>query len=142
MDPVHPAPTAYRIIAETILKDINDLKAQFSNIGKKGLPNAKCSKVDLSLQRDGWVNGCTDALPRRDTVPMPNCGNQRGCGGYRSRLGLTFSAASRGPSLTTALTMGNAGRLSLFKNSNLESLKRSQVLNKVSTVYITQKTII
>jgi hypothetical protein len=78
-DLVHPAPSAYHIIAEMVFKDISDPQARYSNFSnqaKMGPPAGKRNKVDLSLRRDGWVSSCTAALQRRNSAVHTNSGAQ------------------------------------------------------------------
>jgi hypothetical protein len=65
-DPVHPANTAYKVIAEGILKDISCAESRYTNPPKSKVQKAASARPDLSLARDPWVSGCTAALPRRD----------------------------------------------------------------------------
>jgi hypothetical protein len=66
-DPVHPAKGAYKIITEGILMDLSNADSRYTN--PPGLLGsvAKKPRIDLSLERDAWVSGCTAALPRRDS---------------------------------------------------------------------------
>jgi hypothetical protein len=66
-DPVHPAKGAYRIITEGILKDLSNADSRYTNPPRLLGSVAKKPRIDLSLERDAWVSGCTAALPRRDS---------------------------------------------------------------------------
>jgi hypothetical protein len=69
-DPVHPAGAAYQVIADGLIQDISNTEARFTNPPKTVFKNqvAKKPRLDLSLERDAWVSGCTAALPRRDSA--------------------------------------------------------------------------
>jgi hypothetical protein len=69
-DPVHPSGAAYQVIADGLTQDIANVEARFTNPPKTVFknPNAKKPRMDLSLERDAWVSGCTAALPRRDSA--------------------------------------------------------------------------
>jgi hypothetical protein len=68
-DPVHPTGAAYRLIAEALESDIENPDARYTNPGK-ATPLFKRPRYDPSLHRDGWVAGCSAALPRRDSGPI------------------------------------------------------------------------
>jgi hypothetical protein len=74
-DPVHPTTAAYRMIAGAIEADLLDSDARYTNPPKGFQPGPKKARHDPSLERAGWVDGCSAALPRRDSVP---CTVQRG----------------------------------------------------------------
>jgi hypothetical protein len=80
-DPVHPANSAYKVIAEGVLKDINSSDSRYTNPPKNKAPKSGSSQQDLSLARDPWVSGCTAALPRRD-APAATRGNPAGGRGW------------------------------------------------------------
>jgi hypothetical protein len=90
-DAVHPLPVAYGIMAAAIESDVADPSAKYINAPKSLMgPPSKKLKVDHSKLRQGWVDGCSAALPRRDTVsgPLamndgPACGKPRGHSGSR-----------------------------------------------------------
>jgi hypothetical protein len=99
-DAVHPLPVAYGIMATAIENDVADLEARYINPPKsQGGPPAKKPRVDHSKLRQGWVDGCSAALPRRDTSSGPSNRNDgpsrgkiRGNGGsrpYRGKRGST-----------------------------------------------------
>jgi hypothetical protein len=92
-DAVHPLPAAYEIMATALENDVGDQGARYINPPKRmgGLP-AKKQSIDHSKLRQGWVDGCSAALSRRDTSSgssTTNSGNTpgkirgRGRGGYR-----------------------------------------------------------
>ncbi len=70
-DPVHPTSAAYRMIAEAIVADLQDLDARYTNPPKQIQSSAKKAHHDPSRERAGWVDGCSAALPRRDSAPGP-----------------------------------------------------------------------
>jgi hypothetical protein len=75
-DPVHPTSVAYRMIAEAIEADLQDLDASYTNPPPKKIQTgAKKARHDPNQERAGWVDGCSAALPRRDSVTGPR---QRG----------------------------------------------------------------
>jgi hypothetical protein len=67
-DPVHPIPEAYDTLACAIESDILTDGVRYINPPKvKSGLLAKKNKMDLSLSRQGWVDGCSAAVARRDT---------------------------------------------------------------------------
>jgi hypothetical protein len=70
-DPVHPTQAAYRLIAEAIEADLQDPDAKYTNPPKDTHQSAKKPRHDPSRERAGWVDGCSAALPRRDSAPIP-----------------------------------------------------------------------
>jgi hypothetical protein len=67
-NPVHPSEAAYEKLAAGILKDIGNTDSKYTNPPRAASQLTKKPRLDLSLERDTWVRGCTAALPRRDTV--------------------------------------------------------------------------
>ncbi len=65
-DPVHPTSAAYRQIAESLEEDLRDEGARYTN-PTKAVQSKKKPRYDPSLDREGWVSGCSAALSRRDT---------------------------------------------------------------------------
>jgi hypothetical protein len=94
-DAVHPLPVAYGIMASAIESDVADPSARYINPPKSQMgPPPKKPRVDHSKLRQGWVDGCSAALPRRDTVSGPSTtndgparGKSRGHGGSRPYWG-------------------------------------------------------
>ncbi len=86
-DPVHPAKGAYKIITEGILKDLSNADSRYTNPPRPLGSVAKKPRVDLSLERDAWVSGCTAALPPRDshTSTRGSAMSGRTCGGGTPR---------------------------------------------------------
>jgi hypothetical protein len=76
-DPVHPSGAAYQVIADGLTQDISNSEARFTNPPKTVFKStsAKKPRLDLSLERDAWVSGCTAALPRRDSALATGRGN-------------------------------------------------------------------
>jgi hypothetical protein len=70
-DPVHPTQAAYRLIAEAIEADLQDPEARYTNPPKDFQQSAKKARHDPSREQAGWVDGCSAALPRRDSAPLP-----------------------------------------------------------------------
>jgi hypothetical protein len=66
-DAVHPTSAAYRLIAEQLEEDLRDETARYTNPTRVAQPNKK-PRHDPSLEREGWVSGCSAALSRRDTA--------------------------------------------------------------------------
>jgi hypothetical protein len=65
---VHPLPVAYEIMATALENDVGDQGSKYINPPKSlGDPPGKKQKIDHSKLRQGWVDGCSAALPRRDT---------------------------------------------------------------------------
>ncbi len=93
-------PVAYGIMAAAIESDVADPSAKYINPPKSQMgPPPKKPRVDHSKLRQGWVDGCSAALPRRDTGSGsstrndgPARGKSRGHGGSRPYWG------KRGPS--------------------------------------------
>jgi hypothetical protein len=100
-DAVHPTQAAYRLIAEAIELDLQDQDARYTNPPKDFHQSAKRPRYDPSRERAGWVDGCSAALPRRDSAPLPVLrgrgalaprghmvvparGNQRGRGSFKN----------------------------------------------------------
>ncbi len=84
-DAVHPLPAAYEAMAGVLVKDISDDGARYINPPKPSNgPPSKKPRVDQSKLRQGWVDGCSAALPRRDTLASqhirPPNGGSRGRG--------------------------------------------------------------
>jgi hypothetical protein len=67
--PVHPTSAAYRMIAGAIEADLQDPDARYTNPPKHHQSGAKKARHDPSRERAGWVDGCSAALPRRDSAP-------------------------------------------------------------------------
>jgi hypothetical protein len=64
-DPVHPTSAAYRQIADSIEEDLKDEDARYTNPTRAAQLKKK-PRYDPSLDREGWVSGCSAALARRD----------------------------------------------------------------------------
>jgi hypothetical protein len=81
-DPVHPSCAAYQTIAEGIGKDALNPDAKYTNPPRsvKSQAGAKKPRLDLSLERDSWVRGCTAALPRKDSTYELAGGSQQARG--------------------------------------------------------------
>ncbi len=103
-DAIHPLPVAYGIMATALENDVADLGARYLNPPKShGSPTAKKPRVDHSKLRQGWVDGCSAALPRRDTSSGPSTrndgpsrGKTRGKGGSRPYWGKRGSTNTGG----------------------------------------------
>jgi hypothetical protein len=76
-DPVHPSSAAYQVIAEGVAKDALNPDAKYTNPPESVFKplGAKKLRLDLSLERDAWVRGCTAALPHRESGPTAVRGN-------------------------------------------------------------------
>jgi hypothetical protein len=89
-NPVHPSAAAYRCMAENLEKDVLNIEARYTNLGKQ--QTQKKPRVDLSLGRADWVVGCSAAASRRDMMPststtaVPSPSVRAGRAGY-SRAG-------------------------------------------------------
>jgi hypothetical protein len=87
-DAVHPLPAAYEAMAAVLDKDIADKGARYINPPKTAAgPPSKKARIDQSKLRQDWVDGCSAALPRRDTTStqrhssgLPTRGGDRGRG--------------------------------------------------------------
>jgi lysophospholipase L1-like esterase len=87
-DPVHPSRDAYDALSRAIERDV--LKEDVKYINPPQLHGGnppKRPRPDLSQSRQGWVTGCSAAVPRRDTYQ-----------------------AAKGSSARGSLTRGSAGR--------------------------------
>jgi hypothetical protein len=81
-DPVHPTSAAYRVIADSIVADLSDSDARYTNPAKS-LQASKKPCYDASMDRAGWVSGCPAALPRLDSAKRkPTRGNALVRGGW------------------------------------------------------------
>jgi hypothetical protein len=81
-DPVHPTSAAYRVMADSIVADLNESGAQYTN-PVKTQQSFKKPRYDASMDRAGWVSGCPAALPRLDsTKRKPTGGNAAVRGGW------------------------------------------------------------
>jgi hypothetical protein len=70
-DPVHPTIAAYQMMAEDIEADLQDKEARYTNPRKHLQLGAKKARHNPSLERAEWVNSCSAALPRKDSLPAP-----------------------------------------------------------------------
>jgi hypothetical protein len=106
-DPVHPTQAAYRLIAEAIEADLQDPSAKYTNPPKDSLQPAKKARHDPSMERAGWVDGCSAALPRRDSAPaLINRG--RGVHTPRSSMGPPPRGYNRGRGGTRSFHRGSS----------------------------------
>jgi hypothetical protein len=78
-DPVHPSRDAYEALARAIERDVlkDDVKYINAPTLHGGNP-PKRPRTDLSQSRQGWVTGCSAAVPRRDTYQAPRGHSSRG----------------------------------------------------------------
>jgi hypothetical protein len=107
-DAVHPLQAAYATIASAMDSDISDDGARYINPPKSASgPPEKRLRVDHSKLRQDWVEGCSAALPRRDTISgQPNTrGNSA-----RGRSRGSGHGISKPRSWTMAGRSGNGGR--------------------------------
>jgi hypothetical protein len=87
-NPVHPSRAAYEKIASGIIADIANSVARYTNPPRQATQQSKKPRLDLSLERDTWVSGCTAALPRRDTARHSvRCGGSKGTAPVRGQQG-------------------------------------------------------
>ncbi len=116
-DTVHPLLAAYETMASVMDKDISDEGARYINLPKlaAGPPNKK-KKVDHSKLHQDWVDGCSVALPRRDTHssqsnfhghPSRGRGRGRGRGTFRPHL---WNKSGRGNTRGRGMGGGRGGR--------------------------------
>jgi hypothetical protein len=81
-DAVHPQPEAYSALARAIDSDILQEGVHHTNAPKQTVePLAKRQKLDLSLSRQPWVEGCSAAVPHQDTYPGSGATKRHGCRG-------------------------------------------------------------
>ncbi len=93
-DPVHPRREAYETLAAAIESDILTDDVKFVNPPKTRDDNmAKKPRMDLSHSRQGWVVGCSAAIPRKDTF---SSARGRGPGGPSRGRGLWKWRAGKG----------------------------------------------
>jgi hypothetical protein len=94
-DPVHPTQAAYRLIAEAIEADLLDPEARYTNPPKDAQQYAKKARHDPSREHAGWVDGCSAALPRRDSAPVA-MNRGRGAPAPRTSMGPPPRSYNRG----------------------------------------------
>ncbi len=109
-DPVHPATTTYKRIVEGIMQDLKNPEARYTNLPKGILPPAKKQRLDLSLEREAWVRGCTAALPRRDSLQKACRGTARG-GNARGTTWRGRSSSQRGSHPRSGITGGRSMKI-------------------------------
>jgi hypothetical protein len=97
-DPVHPSGVAYQAIAEGIARDALNPEAKYTNPPRSVINHAGAKKprLDLSLDRDSWVRGCTAALPRKDSTYRPASSSQQARGKWPRGRAWHRGAANRG----------------------------------------------
>ncbi len=100
-DPVHPTSAAYRVMANSIVADLNESGARYTNPVKTQQAFKK-PRYDASMDREGWVRGCPAALSRRDsTVRKTARGNAAVRGGWspssRGQRALHWGGSLGGP---------------------------------------------
>jgi hypothetical protein len=68
-DPLHPLPEAYDVFANKFMSDILIEGVKYINPPRDHHQSTvpKKPRTDLACSRQGWVEGCSAALPRRDT---------------------------------------------------------------------------
>ncbi len=85
-DPVHPSPAAYEALTSAIERDILTDEVKYINALKPhGGAASKRQKTDLSRTRQGWVTGCSAAVPRHDTAQASRGSCGWGSGGHGGR---------------------------------------------------------
>ncbi len=67
---VHPSAEGYSSIATKLEEELSS-DGKFTNAPKLADSVAKRPRLDLSLSRQPWVEGCSAALPRADIPPPP-----------------------------------------------------------------------
>jgi hypothetical protein len=67
--PVYPTGAAYHAMADSRESDIQNPDARYTNPAKP-YPVVKKPCYDPSLDRAGWVSGCSATLPCRDSAPL------------------------------------------------------------------------
>jgi hypothetical protein len=78
-DPVHPSREAYEALASAIERDVLSDEVKYINApNPHGGNPPKRPRTDLSQSRQGWVTGCSAAVPRRDTYLAPRGNSSRG----------------------------------------------------------------
>jgi hypothetical protein len=81
-DPVHPSRAAYEALAGAIERDVLKDDVKYINAPKThGEISSKRRRTDLSQSRQGWVTGCSAAVPRRDTAQPIRGASGRGSTG-------------------------------------------------------------
>jgi hypothetical protein len=80
---VHPLPEAYEELASRIENDILLEGVKYINPPKEHHSSSapKKPRTDLACSRQGWVKGCSAALPRRDTERTGSGSVRTGCAG-------------------------------------------------------------
>jgi hypothetical protein len=78
---IHPTAAAYCCMAEQLETDIMNKEARYTNPGKPVAGPKKKPRIDLSVERAGWVTGCSAAATRMDVIaPPPSRGHGAGRG--------------------------------------------------------------
>ncbi len=99
-NPVHPTAAACRCMAKCLVNDIPNDEARYANPTKPP-GGQKRPKIDLSLERDKWVVGCSAAAPRRDIAMDHASGNRDSAGPMRPpRRGHYIQGTSRGSAMS------------------------------------------
>jgi hypothetical protein len=65
---VHPSAEGYSCIATKLEEELTS-DGRFTNAAKLADTSVKRPRLDLSLSRQPWVEGCSAALPRADIQP-------------------------------------------------------------------------
>jgi hypothetical protein len=100
-NPVHPSSAAYRTMADSIMDDINNPEARYTNPAKHD-HNAKRPRHDPSQDRASWVSGCSAALARRDSGTQKSSRGQAAMGRTDNIRGLPARGNLRGQRCSTA----------------------------------------
>jgi hypothetical protein len=111
-NPVHPTAAAYRSMAECLVNDILNKEARYTN-PTKPIGGQKRPKIDLSLERDKWVVGCSATAPRRDLVTDHASGNRGSAGPLRPQRQGHYQyvrGTSRGSATSPRRTQRGANR--------------------------------
>ncbi len=107
-DPVHPTSAAYRLIAESLEEDLRDDDARYTN-PTRAVQIKKKPRYDPSLDREGWVSGCSAQDATLANRQHHVDGHRQGVAG-RPRTGVSVptTVAARREDLTTGPTVGAA----------------------------------
>jgi hypothetical protein len=73
-DPMHPTSVAYRMIAEAIEADLQDLDVRYTNPPKQIQTGAKKARHDPSQERAGWVEAVWQHYPAGTVLQCPGKG--------------------------------------------------------------------
>jgi hypothetical protein len=105
-NPVHPTVAAYRCMVDQLETNILNKEACYTNPATP-LGNTKMPRVYLSLERAGWVTGCSAAATRRDISAQQTSSGHGAGRGPHSRQGPGCLHRGSAPRLRGESSMGD-----------------------------------